>query len=77
MYNKKDAQLLLQLLSETKMFGESGRKVFEIGVKEETIPQEDFDYILFVLKLEKNLQFMVHEEANKKIKVLQKKYNQQ
>ena len=76
MYNKKDTQLLLQLLSESKMFGEAGRNVFEIGIKEETIPQEDFDYILFVLKLEKNLQFMVHEEANKKIKALQKKYNQ-
>lgn len=76
MYSPKDKQLFLQLLSDTQMFGEQGRKVFEIGVKEETIPQADFDYLLFVLKLEKNMQFMVNEEANKKLRELQKKYKQ-
>ncbi len=76
MYIPKDKQLFLQLLSETQMFGEAGKKVFEVGIREETIPQQDFDYILLVLKLEKNLQFILNEEANKKIKALQKKYNQ-
>lgn len=76
MHDQKDTSLCLELLRETNMFKDDAKRVFECAIKKDTLPHEDFEYLLFVLKLEKNLDFMVHSEANEKIHALEKKYKQ-
>jgi hypothetical protein len=74
MKNNKDSKLLLQLLEDSELFGDKAKSVVRAAVEEKVLPQIDFEYILYILKMDKNLMHVIDTRADKMLKKLRKKY---
>ncbi len=70
-------KLLLTLLATTLLFDQNAKAVIHRAVETDVLPELDKESLLYTLKMEKNAHAIIDQRAEKLLKKLKKKYNQE
>ncbi len=70
-------KLLLTLLATTLLFDQNAKAVIHRAVETDVLPELDKESLLYTLKMEKNAHAIIDQGAEKLLKKLKKKYNQE
>ncbi|PIW37362.1 MAG: hypothetical protein COW24_00280 [Candidatus Kerfeldbacteria bacterium CG15_BIG_FIL_POST_REV_8_21_14_020_45_12] len=69
-----DQQIFLQLLEVTELFPPKGKAVIRMAHESKVLPAPDFEQLLFLLKLEANLMYVVDSRADSLLDQIKHKY---
>lgn len=70
MISLDEKKLFLTLLSTSEVFDKKAKMIIQTGLEQETLPEDDAQYILFVLKNEKNFNAIIDQRGRRLIEKL-------
>lgn len=70
--NKEDKELFSDLLHKTGLFDEKSQQVVKSAFENNTMPEVDAEYLLYVMKMEQNLKYLVDSRIKDRLDKLKK-----